>query len=163
MKINIRENDEQNHPKKILMKTRVISSILPTKCDYRFSVDDEDNGMARLPLALQTVIRSKATKNKNAKAYLLEIPRYPALCEYLREKSRASFDRRPSEKQVRPLIENHLSKNSVLDAKVRMRLRDELREIHRSYLRTLMTDPHAVGAKTMLNEKPKLLTKKSPM
>lgn len=144
-------HNNDNHKRKILFFSL---SIL---------VDGEENGMACLPIALQIVIRNKASKNKNAKAYLLEIARYPALCEYLRDRSATSFDHRPSEKQVRPLIENHLSKDAVLDAKVRMRLRDELREIHRSYLRTFMTDPHAIGAKTMLNLKPRLPVKKSPM
>lgn len=128
-----------------------------------FVVDDEDSGMACLPLALQIVIRNKASRKKNAKSYLLEIPRYPALCEYLRDRSAKSFDHRPSEKQVRPLIENHLNQDSILDAKIRMRLRDELREIHRSYLRTFMTDPHAIGSKNMPNYKPRLPVKKSPM
>jgi len=123
---------------------------------------DEDNGMARLPLTLQNVIQNKATKNKNAKAYLLEIPRYPALCEFLRDRSRTSFDHRPSEDQVRPLIETHLSKYLANDKKTRMRLRDELREIHRSYMRTFMNDPHAVGQK-LSNQKNKLSVKKSPM
>jgi hypothetical protein len=117
--------------------------------------------MARLPIALQNVIRNKV-KRKKSKAYLLQIPRYPALCEYLRDRSRASFDHRPSEVQVRPLIENHISKILVQDAKVRMRLRDELREIHRSYLRTFMYDPHSIGWKAA-TEKEKLPTKKSPM
>lgn len=123
---------------------------------------DEDNGMSCLPRDLQEVIKKKATKNKNAKAYLLQIPRYPALCEFLRDKSRTSFDHRPSENQVRPLIANHISKNVVNDSKLRMRLRDELREIHRSYMRTFMNDPHATGQKSTIS-KPKLLsTKKSP-
>jgi hypothetical protein len=131
------------------------------KYSISFILVDEDNGMARLPLALQNVIQNKARRNKNAKAYLLEIPRYPALCEYLRDKSRTSFDHRPSEIQVRPLIENHISKNLANEAKIRMRLRDELREIHRSYLRTFMSDPHATGQKST-TQKPKLLIKKSP-
>jgi hypothetical protein len=117
--------------------------------------------MARLPLVLRNVIQNKV-KRKKAKAYLLEIPRYPALCEYLRDRSSTSFDHRPSELQVRPLIENHISKNLVSDAKIRMRLRDELREIHRSYLRTFMIDPHSAGVKSTI-QKAKLPVKKSPM
>jgi hypothetical protein len=120
---------------------------------------DEDNGMARLPIALQIVIKNKARRNKNAKLYLLQIPRYPALCEFLRDKSRTSFDHRPSEDQVRPLIEKHLSHHLANDSKMRMRLRDELREIHRSYMRTFMNDPHAA---TMKNNK-QINVKKSPM
>ena len=100
--------------------------------------------MARLPLALQNVIQRKARRNKNAKSYLLQIPRYPGLCEYLRDKSRTSFDHRPTESQVRPLIINHLGQQLASDRKVRMRIRDELRETHRSYMRTFMNDPHAV-------------------
>jgi len=121
-----------------------------------------DNGMARLPLPLQSIIRNKAKKNKNAKAYLLEVGRYPALCEFLRDKSRTSFDHRPSENEVQPLIENHLSKYLSNDKKLRMRVRDELREIHRSYLRIYITDPHSTGSKSS-NHKNKLPVKKSPM
>jgi len=119
--------------------------------------------MARLPIALQNVIKNKATKNKNAKLYLLEIPRYPALCEFLRDKSSSSFDHRPSENQVRPLIANHLSKHLATDSKIRMRLRDELREIHRSYMRTFMNDPHATGTKSSIQKNKPLTVKKSPM
>jgi hypothetical protein len=118
--------------------------------------------MTRLPLALQSVIGRKAKKNKNAKAYLLEIPRYPALCEFLRDRSRTSFDHRPTENQVRPLIANHISKYSANDKKVRFRVRDELREIHRSFMRTFMNDPHASRLKSSI-QKNKLPLKKSPM
>jgi len=123
---------------------------------------EEDNGMARLPLTLQDVIRNKAKKNKNAKAYLLEIPRYPALCEFLRDKSSTSFDHRPSENQIRPLVENHLSKYLAADKKIRIRVQYELREIHRSYMRTFMNDPHGTGTKSSI-QKNKLSVKKSPM
>jgi hypothetical protein len=119
--------------------------------------------MARLPLHLQNVIKNKATRNKNAKLYLLEIPRYPALCEFLRDKSRTSFDHRPSENQVRPLIANHLSKYLANDSKIRMRLRDELREIHRSYMRTFMDDPHTTGTKSSIQKNKQLTVKKSPV
>ncbi len=133
-------------------------------CKTKISIlVDEDNGMARLPIVLQNVIQRKAEKNKNAKAYLLEIPRYPALCEFLRDKSSTSFDHRPSENQVRPLIANHISKNLANDSKIRMRLRDELREIHRSYMRTFMTDPHASGSKSSVPKTKQLTIKKSPM
>ncbi|CAF2854466.1 unnamed protein product [Rotaria sp. Silwood2] len=125
--------------------------------------EDDDDGMARLPLTLQDIIRKKAKKNKNAKSYLLQISRYPALCEFLRDKSRTSFDHRPSENQVRPLIANHLSQHLANDAKIRMRLRDELREIHRSYMRTFMNDPHANGAKISFHRHKRLNLKKSPI
>lgn len=118
--------------------------------------------MAHLPLTLQEIIRRKAKKNKGAKAYLLQIPRYPALCEFLRDKSRTSFDHRPSEAQVRPLISNHLSQQLANDSKIRMRLRDELREIHRSFMRTFMSDPHASGSKISLNKVKRLPVKTSP-
>ncbi len=124
---------------------------------------DEDNSMARLPLALQNVIQKKAKKNRNAKAYLLDIPRYPALCQYLRDKSTSSFDRRPTEDQIRPLIKNHLSKYLVNDSKLRKRVRDELREIHRSYMRTFMNDPHTTAPKSYIRKNKKLTVKKSPM
>jgi hypothetical protein len=124
---------------------------------------DEDNGLARLPLVLQNIIQKKAEKNKNAKSYLLQIPRYPALCEFLRDKSRVSFDHRPSENQVRPLIANHLSQQLANDAKIRMRVRDELREIHRSYMRTFMTDPHSATTKSSVQKNKQLIMKKSPM
>ncbi|CAF3782049.1 unnamed protein product [Rotaria socialis] len=123
--------------------------------------DDED--VDNLPLALQDIIRKKAQKNKNAKIYLLHIPRYPALCEFLRDRSRTSFDHRPSENQVRPLIANHLSEQMANDAKIRMRLRDELREIHRSYMRTFMNDPHANATKISFHKHKRLNIKQSPM
>lgn len=118
--------------------------------------------MDSLPVPLREVIRRKARKNKNAKAYLLEIPRYPALCEFLRDKSRTSFDHRPSETQVRPLIANHLSNQLANNSKMRMRLRDELREIHRSYMRTFMNDPRAAGQKSSVQKTKTLSMKKSP-
>jgi hypothetical protein len=117
--------------------------------------------MVRLPLALQNIIKKKAQKSENTKTYLLQIGRYPVLCEFLRDKSRTSFDQRPTDNQVRPLVANHLSKYLSNDAKIRMRVRDELREIHRSYLRTFMCDPHATSK---FGYKTKQLTfKKSPM
>lgn len=119
--------------------------------------------MVRLPITLRDIIRRKAEKNKNAKAYLLQIPRYPALCEYLRDRNPKLFDHRPTELQVRPLIENHIGAQAVKDAKVRMRLRDELREIHRSYLRTVMTDPHGNNSKISIHKVKRLNIKKSPM
>jgi len=121
----------------------------------------EDDGMGRLPLVLRDIIRNKAKKNKNAKAYLLQIPRYPALCEFLRDKSRTSFDRRPNEDQVRPLIANHISQTLANDKTIRIRIREELREIHRSYLRTFMPDPH--GHHKAVPKNTKLTVKKSPM
>jgi hypothetical protein len=126
--------------------------------------NDDDDAMDRLPFTLQTIIQRKAKKNRNAKAYLLKIPCYPALCEYLREKCRMSFDYRPSEEQVRPLIANHISSALAGDSKIRMRVRDELREIHRSYLRTFMNDPHG-GHKATLKVRcqPMLTLKKSPL
>ena len=118
----------------------------------------DDNGMSRLPLALQTIIRRKARNRRNPKPYLLEIPRYPALCEYLRDKSIKSFDVRATDIEIRPFIEQHISKILALDSKQRMRIRDELREIHRSYLRTITSDPHRPT-----QHKAKLPVKKSPM
>ncbi|CAF1196646.1 unnamed protein product [Rotaria sordida] len=108
-----------------------------------YANEEEDDETTCLPVILQDIIRQKAKKNNNARSYLLNIPLYPALCEFLCDKSYTSFNRRPSGTQIRPLIENHLSQNLANDAKIRMRLCDELREIHRSYMRTFMTDPHA--------------------
>lgn len=94
---------------------------------------------------------------------MLQIPRYPALCEYLRDRSRTSFDHRPNEAQILPFITNHLSQMVAQDTKVRMRLRDELREIHRSYMRTFMNDPHASGSKAFSHKTKRLNLKKSPI
>lgn len=123
---------------------------------------EEDEGMARLPVALQEVIRRKADRNKKGKSYLLRIPRYPALCQYLCDKSQTSFDLRPSEAQVRPLIATCLSAHLLNDAKSRMRIRDELREVHRSYMRTFMKDPRQASAKASAERGKLLTTKKSP-
>ncbi|CAF3061030.1 unnamed protein product [Rotaria sp. Silwood2] len=109
--------------------------------------EEKDDETTRLPVTLQDIIRQKAKKNNNARSYLLQISRYPPLCEFLGDKSHTSFNRRPSATQVRPLIANHLSQHLANDAKIRMRLCDELREIHRSYLRTFMNDPHTSGTK----------------
>ncbi|CAF1435681.1 unnamed protein product [Adineta steineri] len=125
--------------------------------------NDEDSGMAQLPVALQEVIRRKAARNKKDKFYLLHIPRYPALCEFLRDKSRTSFDHRPSDIQVRPLIANSISQHLANDSKARMRVRDELREIHRSYMRTFMTDPHVVAGKLTVSKSKQIPVKKSPV
>ncbi|CAF1595432.1 unnamed protein product [Rotaria sp. Silwood1] len=108
--------------------------------------EEKDDETTRLPVILQAIIRQKAKKNNNAKSYLLQIPRYPALCEFLCDKSHTSFNRRPSGAQVRSLMVNHLSQHLANDAKMRMRLCDELREIHRSYMRTFMNNPHTSGA-----------------
>jgi hypothetical protein len=124
---------------------------------------DGDTGIGRLPIDLQNIIKRKAQKNKNAKLYLLQIPRFPALCEYLRDRSHTSFDHRPSEAQVRPLITQHISQHLANNSKIRMRLRDELREIHRSYMRTFMTDPHATGPKPSVVKNKQLIEKTSPM
>ncbi|UJR23277.1 hypothetical protein I4U23_026294 [Adineta vaga] len=124
--------------------------------------NDEESGMNHLPLPLQQVIRRKAKRNKKDKSYLLQIPRYPALCEFLRDKSRTSFDHRPSEAQVRPLIANCFSQHLANDAKARMRVRDELREIHRSYMRTFMQDPRVAGAKSSAQKNKQIPVKKSP-
>ncbi|CAF1216457.1 unnamed protein product [Rotaria sp. Silwood1] len=113
--------------------------------------EEEDDETTHLPVTLQNIIRQKAKRNNNARSYLLQIPHYPALCEFLCDKSHTSFNRRPSGTQVRPLIENHLSEHLANDAKMRMRLCDELREIHRSYLRTFMNDPHTTGTKYILS------------
>ncbi|CAF0971319.1 unnamed protein product [Adineta steineri] len=125
--------------------------------------NDEDSGMGQLPVALQEVIRRKAARNKKDKFYLLHIPRYPALCEFLRDKSRTSFDHRPSDIQVRPLIANSISQHLANDSKARMRVRDELREIHRSYMRTFMTDPHVVAGKSTVPKSKQIPVKKSPV
>ena len=127
------------------------------------SNNNADDGMARLPLALQKVIQRKAKKNKNAKSYLLQITHFPALCEFLRDKSHTSFDQRPSEHQVRLLIANHLSPHLANDKKTRVRVRDELREMHRSYMRTFMTDPHGSGLKPSVQKNKQINVKKSPM
>ena len=135
------------------------SSLLVLADDNYELSSDASNGAERLPLTLQLVIQRKAKKSRNAKAYLLEIPRYPSLCDFLREKSRQSFDLRPTEEQVRPLIANHISPQLANVAKMRMRVRDELREIHRSYMRTFMVDPRS-GQKSRLRVPSP--TKKSP-
>ena len=119
--------------------------------------------MSGLPRALQEVIRRKAERNIKDKSYLLQIPRYPALCEFLRDKSRTSFDHRPTEAQVRPLIANCFSQHFASDAKARMRVRDDLREVHRSYMRTFMQDPRVIGAKSSVQKAKHLVVKKSPV
>ncbi|CAF1179590.1 unnamed protein product [Adineta ricciae] len=124
--------------------------------------NDGENGMSGLPRALQEVIRRKAERNIKDKSYLLQIPRYPALCEFLRDKSRTSFDHRPTEAQVRPLIASCFSHHFASDAKARMRVRDDLREVHRSYMRTFMQDPRVVGAKSSAQKAKHLVVKKSP-
>ena len=116
--------------------------------------------VANLPIPLHNVIQRKAKNSKPEKTYLLHIPRYPDLCKFLRDKARSSFDQRPTEDQVRPLIAKHMSEQLALDKKIRQRVRDELREIHRSYMRTFMIDPHGThkaGPKSQL-----LAAKQSP-
>ena len=47
----------------------------------------------------------------------------------------------------------HISQHLSRDKKARLRVRDELREIHRSYMRTFMIDPHGThkaGPKSQL-------------
>lgn len=138
------------------------NSLVLADDNYELS-SEASNDPERLPLTLQLLIQRKAKKNRNAKAYLLEIPRYPLLCDFLRDKSRQSFYSRPTEEQVRPLIANHISPQLANDAKMRMRVRDELREIHRSYLRNFIVDPRT-GQKARLQtaSNQKLPTKKSP-
>lgn len=121
-----------------------------------------DNGMGRLPLALRAIIQRKADKSRGAKAYLLELPRFPDLCEYLQDRSRRSFDLRPTEALVKPFVVKHVNPHGKTDGRFRMRMRDELREIHRSYLRTFMNDPHAVGSSGNKSTR-KLPLKKSPL
>lgn len=123
---------------------------------------DEASDSNELPRALKLIIERKATKNDNAKGYLLEIPNYPSLCQFLREKSRTTFDQRPNEELLRPFIINQLGPNAAKDSKVRMRIRDEFREIHRSYLRTFMHDPHGIHKTNKNRSQPLLPTKKSP-
>ncbi|CAF3907349.1 unnamed protein product [Rotaria sordida] len=113
--------------------------------------EEKDDETTCLPVILQNIIRQKAKKNNNAKSYLLQIPRYPALCEFLCDKSHTSFNRRPSGAQVRSLIVNHLSQHLANDVKMRMRLCDELREIHRSYMRTFMNNPHTSGTECIFS------------
>lgn len=145
------ENDEG--------KLSILSRLLLINIIYvYYLLADDTNGMSRLPLVLQNIIRRKARNRRNPKPYLLEIPRYPALCEYLRDKSTKSFDSRTTDVEIRPFVEQHISKILATDKKQRMRIRDELREIHRSYLRTFMNDPHK-----STNPKAKLPVKKSPM
>lgn len=132
------------------------------KCVILINSVDEASDSNELPRALKLIIERKATKNDNAKGYLLEIPNYPSLCQFLREKSRTTFDQRPNEELLRPFIINQLGPNAAKDSKVRMRIRDEFREIHRSYLRTFMHDPHGIHKTNKNRSQPLLPTKKSP-
>ena len=124
--------------------------------------DAHNTEVVRLPLALQTIIKRKAEKSQGTKTYLLEIVRFPDICAYLQDRSRRSFDLRPSEDLVRPFVTKYVHPHGNTDGKFRMRIRDELREIHRSYLRTFMNDPHLTGSygKKSFRKSP---LKKSPL
>ena len=125
---------------------------------------DEANENGALPLILKTIIERKATKNNNAKSYLLEISKYAGLCDFLLDRSRTSFDHRPTDDILRPFLVTQFGPNVAKDTKLRVRIRDELREIHRSYLRTFMHDPHGLNKSATKSKKnANLSMKKSPL
>ncbi|UJR25632.1 hypothetical protein I4U23_006984 [Adineta vaga] len=92
----------------------------------------KENYLANLPQILQHITRMKVKESNNEKNYLLKIGLYPALCSYLRNKSKP-LNSLPPVSSIQSLINDHVKLDENNDEDMLRCVRREVCTLRRAY------------------------------
>ena len=109
--------------------------------NYFSNLVNRNNDDIELPEELKILIRQQIEKDPSNNQYLLKLGSYPVVCRYLRNSLPDSFYSNLISQHLRPLIINEIPSERSEYSKTFLRVRQQLRELHQTYLLQFIDNP----------------------